>query len=421
MTILKTLNKRLVLYFLTLLLTANVFAQKKSFPGYYIDKQNDSIRGIFSNYAQWSNSPSSVQFIPSGSSANIELTPENTSKFSIDNYDTYISFSGERLTNPIDPEQIFTYRDVYGFDDKYEHITGFLRLIAKTGNFEAYAYTDKLRTNFFYRLGSEPLKELRFKMYYYQNQLTEVNDYRQQLSTIFKDEVSKRNINVDFTKINYTEESIASLVQKLTPVEKRKKLKNPASGIVVAAGVSTNFFKVKGDNTIDEVNSKYKTSLSPIISVGYMYVLNRNFGKYFLYPLLKLYNYKSSGQQENTYFNTTTTFQTSLVIEPVINVGMNFINSQKLRWFGSFGAGMAGLVNNKEVVYSVRTNDNSASGSKETPLAELSYIFNTSSGVTINNKWIVAATYNFPAAVAGFAPFDPLHSSLQITLGYKFK
>ncbi|HEX8358002.1 MAG TPA: hypothetical protein VF610_11340, partial [Segetibacter sp.] len=312
-----------------------------------------------------------------------------------------------------------TNKDTFGFPDQYQTISGFLRLFAKTGNFELLAFTDNLRTNYFYRLARQPLQELKFKMFYDENRVNEIHEFRQQLNSIFSNEIKKRNIQAHLEKVNYTEESLIGLLEKLTPVEKRKnRVKSPAAGLVVAAGASINFLKVTGDN-LAVVNTSYSPSISPVLSIGYMSPVTRGFGRVFVYPEIKLYSFKNSGEINDGTVRRTASFKTPLAIAPLLNIGVNIANADQFKYFISIGAGMTFLIKGREQDQVISTTGTQTFRSTELDLAKLTYNAHLSTGVFLNNKIIIAATYNVPVPVSNFIYYTPSLSSVHITVGYK--
>lgn len=257
-------------------------------------------------------------------------------------------------------------------------------------------------------------------MYYNQNRVEEVREYRQQLYKLFKSEIEKRKIVVDMEKIEYTDESISGLLEKLTPAEKRKrKAKNPAEGLVVSTGFSINSFRVTGDPSVGSANKKYNTSLAPLISVGYMSPISRSFGKIFVYPQLKVYNYKNETEVNMDYIKKISTFKTSFIVAPVVNVGVNLVNADNFKYFFSLGGGMIFLANNKQIDKTIAISNGNVYQSSELKLSSLSYNANVTMGVTLKNKFSISATYNAPVPVANFPYYSPFHSSVQLLVGYK--
>ncbi|HEX8460205.1 MAG TPA: hypothetical protein VF623_02200, partial [Segetibacter sp.] len=350
----------------------------------------------------------------------IQLSPANCKEFNIENYDTYIAFKGVRMVNPVEFEQALQYKDSIGFEDKFEPVSTFVRFVAKTGNCAVYVLNDNIRTNFFYKLQQEPLTELKFKMYFDNNQVNEIFEYRQQVNALFKSEIEKRKIDAHLEKLEYTEEAFSVLFDKLTPLQKRKvRVKNVGEGLVLSVGLSMNSFKVTGDKGIAEVNTKYKSSYAPLISIGYISPINRNFNRFFIYPHINLYNYKNTGEGDESPFKRKTTFKAALLVAPILNLGVNIINKDEYKYFVSGGGGILFVSNGIEETQRINPATNISYDGAKYKLSRMSYNINLSTGITIKNKIFGTLAYNFPASVANFNTYLAKHSSLQLSVGYK--
>lgn len=413
---------KIISLFVAIFFCSQANAQRsKTFPGFYITPTGDTVKGVFPNYTQWSKNPVRVAFISSSASLPIALTPENCLKFSIENYDEYLAFSGQRLENSIDDNQIMRSPQSETFDEQYETISVFVRRVAKTTGCELYMLSDSKRINYFYKLPGQALVELKYQKRYDQNRIFEFPGYRQQLNRLFYDEVTKRNLTKLLEGLPYTEAAMANFFKKLYPVAKAKnKTRNTAAGWVLSAGVSINQMKLKGDKSIDKVGRDYSSSFSPLISLGYILPISRNFNRYFIYPQVKVFSYKISGERSNGTFLKRSTFQASPVVVGEINGGMNVLNKEDLRVFITGGAGMMLLVKNREAdqVYTVA--GNSLYTSAKSDLAKATYTLNMSAGVILKNKMMVSTTYHFPTPVGNYVYYSHLLSSIQVKLGYKF-
>lgn len=390
-------------------------AQTKIISGYYVNTSGDTVKGSFPKYSQWSRSPDKVEFIPAGNSNSLQLTPANCLAFSLDNYDYYISYSGKRLINPIDDDaainSIGYFFDAKDFDTT---IVGFLRLVTKTPLCEIYVFNDHIRMNFFYRLPGQAIQELRYKKYFSDNNLHEMPEYRVQLNNLFSQEISKRDLTGKLEKLSYTEEAIESFIRDLSGVPKPK-TKKPAR-FTIAAGASINFLDVTGDLSIQEVKSKFDNSIAPFVSVGFILPISRNFNRFFIYPQLRAYNYKNSSSYSTTYSTHVATYQSNLCLLPEVNGGVNVVNNQDFRFFLYGGAGMLFLIKGRE------TNETVGSVSPyDIPTSKMTYSANLSAGASINDKFLVMASYHVPVPVANFVAYSVMHSSLQLGIGYKFK
>ncbi len=405
-------------FFVFCLVNATGFGQKKIFTGYYIGVEGDSVSGIFPHYTQWNKSPATVDFITDNKQ--VTLTPENCHKFSIDSFDTYLSYKGRRMTNPINLQAAIDEYSDYGVANNFVPVTAFVRLIGQTGNLKMYVLNDEVRSNFYYRLNNDTLTELRYKTYYQNTRFYEIDDYRQQLKFLFNEEIEKYDIPANIANVKYAEESLRDLLNQLTPPDRIKRIpKNQQQGVVVAIGTSINFFEIAAQEAFYKGVRKFNSSLAPLITIGYLSPFKRNFGKFFIYPQMKFYSYKNTGEIKSNVATVETTYKTSLTVAPVLNFGINIKNSERSKFFGSFGGGILLLMGNKQIVSNTSAATNTPPGYSETPLSKLSYVVNLSTGLMLHNKYVLSAGYNFLSPVTNFSYYIPYHSSLQITVGYK--
>jgi hypothetical protein len=411
---------KVIASFLTILFCVQLCAQSKSLPGFYITQSGDTVKGVFSNYTQWSKNPDRVKFTASATLQPIVLTPINCLKFSIENYDEYVSYSGQRLENPIEDQELINGKESMSSDDQYSNIITFLRLFSKNSYCELYVFSDNKRVNLFYKLPGQPLSELKYKKYLDQNKINEVPEYKQQLNNFFSIEIMKRNLAKSLQELPYTEKGMIEFFEKLSPDEKPKyKSRNLPAGWLLSAGVSINLLNVKGDKSIDEVRKNYSSSISPLMSVGYILPLARNFNNYFFFPQVKLYSYKSTGQLNDGTFIRTTTFKSNLIVTCEINGGVYVVNKENFRVHLSGGTGFMWLPDNKQLNQSFAASNNTLYSSSQEHLSQITYIFNLSTGITIKKRILVLATYNFPAPVSkNYVYFTPMLRGIQFRVGY---
>jgi hypothetical protein len=200
----------------------------------------------------------------------------------------------------------------------------------------------------------------------------------------------------------------------------KHKQKNPVEGWVISAGASVNFVDVKSDGATT-LPKKYNSSISPLLSLGYMIPFNRNFGKFFLYPRLNLFQYKNTGEITDDRFKRLITYQTDLVIAGEVNVGLNILNEQSIRFYLAGGTGMLALLNNNrlEVKYLYLQSSEPYGSSEEINSLKTPPFFSVSTGVVLKNKFLVGASYLFPTSIENSLTYTPKYSGLQFTAGYK--
>lgn len=410
--------------FYAILLCTPSFAQKKTASGFYISLQGDTVQGIFSSYSQWSKNPSAVEFATGTMVKPTLLTPQNCRKFVVEGYDEYLSYAGQRLVNPIYDYQVLNHQ-YSSVNDELEEVITFLRLVIRTPNCELYTFTDTKRTNFFYRLPGDSVVELKNKKYNVEGQINASTEYKDQLNNLFTDAIYRRKLTSSLKTLPYMEEKLKSFFEQLFTAEAVKhKKKDPTAGWIVATGAALTFVNVKSENIVNYVAKNYNTSISPLFSIGYIAPISRNFGKYFLYPQISLFRFKNTGEIDDDIFKKVTTYQTDMVISGEINGGVNVINQQNIRLYLSGGAGMSTFLNNKRIDDKYENNPPSSrpfrSEQKDIAL-NASPVINASTGVVLNNRLIVAASYLFPAPLENVFTYKPRFSGLQLRIGYKVK
>ena len=412
---------RTILFLCFAALSQQLFAQDKTFTGFYITETHDTVRGSFPKYNQWSKNPDKVDFLPAGSSKFMQITPSNCLKFVIDNYDEYIAYVGKRLINPIDDNEAIENRGSFDYNYRDSITAVFLRLAIKTPQCSLFVLNDNIRTNLFYQLPGQPLQELKYKKYFDENNLHELPEYRQQLNNLFPNEITEKKLSTELEQLTYSEDAVSEFLQKLFSVKKAKLSKrNTAAGWVINAGVSANSLKATGDDFL-ETRVSYATSYAPYLAVGYFLPFQRNFSRYFVYSQVRFYQYKNTGSEASVTLLNKVTFQSDLVIVPHLNLGVNVINKSSLRVFLYAGAGIMILRNNKETIDLYRLSDNSLYSSEEYNLSPATAAANLSLGLAMKNRLELLLTYNLPTDISNFPAYSAKQSSFQAGLGYKFE
>lgn len=394
-------------------------AQKKTVSGFYITLQGDTVKGTFAAYNQWSRNPSEVQFI-SNTSKTISLSAQNSRKFVIEGYDEYLSYTGKRLLNPIEDQEVIKDKAYSSFDDQQAELTTFLRLVTRTTGAELYVFNDSKRLNFFYRLPNQPITELNYKKYYDQDRINEVGEYKQQLNNLFSAAIKREKLTAVLESLPYNEEALEAFFEKLHPTQQAKPRQyNPAAGWLIEGGMSLNSVKVTGDKSYQPVNQTYNTSFSPIISIGYYLPLYRNFGKYFFYPQVKLFRYKSIGEQNDGVFINRTTYQTDLVTTGEVTGGINVYNTGNIRFYLAGGIGFTWQLNGKELHQMYAASTRALFSSAQAKLSPIGYTVNATAGVMVNNKIRISATYLIPSLISNNPFYSIKLNGVQLRAGYK--
>lgn len=403
------------------ILSCNILlAQKKNVSGYYIDTQGDTVRGSFTKYAQWSKNPQQVEFL--SDNGQVLLSPANCNRFSVAGYDTYISYTGKRLLNPIDDGVVMDYKTLISDKDSSEQVSVFLRLATNTAGVSLYVLNDNNRINYFYQLPGQPVVELAYKKFYSENQVGDVSEYQKQLYVSFGSLVYEKNLTTALEQLPYREKDLSSFFKKLFPSPGTANARpvNKAKWIV-AAGTSINMIATKGDGNTAFVPKSFPATVAPLVSLGYLIPVDRNFGRYFVFPQLKLFNYKTTGEIPQYSLTKEVTYKAPLAVALDVNGGVNIINKEKLTFFVVAGGGLLAQINAKQIeqLYT-SANHTPQYAPHETTLPWLTFCLNAGAGVTINQKVFISADYKLPTSITNFVAYRITLSAVQLKLGYAF-
>ena len=378
--------------------------------------EGDSVRGEFPNYSQWYKNPTKVEFIIYGSSQKMYLTPLNAKKFVVEGYDEYISYSGSRLLNPIEDQILLNNGFTISPVDVEENVVVFLRVVARTTGINLYMLHDSKRVNFFYQIPVDTIVELRYKKSISANRISEMAEYRNQITKLFSEKIQEKNMSATLRRLSYQESSLAGFFNDLFPVINReRKHKNAGSKWVLSAGLSSNFIHIGSDFPPGSVPNKHNLSVFPVVSFGYYSPVARKFGKYFFNPQLSLSRYKITGETYYNPFTIKATYKVDLLIGIQVNSGVNLINKEDFKFF--IAAGLGGLIQigGEKTLATYQT-----SNSPETDVYKLrtiNYLIDASTGITINKRNLISASYMFPVSING-SPYytTPKLSGIQLKM-----
>ena len=412
----------IIICLFSIISSSPLLAQSKTFPGFYISPAGDTIKGVFSDYKQWHKNPTRVAFIEAATSKQVILTPENSLKFIIDDNDEYVAYSGPRIEDPLEDLRVVNNKELSTTNYQYSNIVAFLRLLSRSKDAELYIFSDNRRMNLFYKLPGQPIAELKFKKIYKDNQIYDIEDYKQQLSNLFAAQITDKNLSRSLERLGYKEKEMMQFFDDLFQTEKPKpRNKNTTSGWVVSAGISINTAKVKYDHETAKGQEYKSSSTSPVIAIGYVFPLQRHFNKYFLFPEMRVFKYGNiTGVLDNGTYKHTTTFKSDCVVTLELNAGVNLVNQDNFKVHISGGAGMKYLANNKKVSESFVLPDTAPYSSSEIGLTKMSFMCNLSAGATFQKRMVVIVSYNLPTPTADYASSTPMLGGVQLRAGYKF-
>lgn len=196
--------KRLALCFLVISIYCTGYA--KEFPGYYINKDGDSIRCMF-KFSDWEITPDAVSVIANNLSST--FTPSDIRGFGIDGYDEYksarISYHKSNYTLLNAPDK---------FNDSVTSTFSFLKILVK-GKYTLLEMSESSRSYFFIQEEDGEITELVYRVKRINMDIEEDNAYRYQLFNLFSKERVAHEYSNEITKSSYTARSIKTLIKKL--------------------------------------------------------------------------------------------------------------------------------------------------------------------------------------------------------------
>jgi hypothetical protein len=373
--------------------------------GYYIDLSGDTIRGNFPSYRQREFSPEKIDF--ASGSGQIELTPANARFVSVGTLETWISYTGPRVANPMDLKMLTDYNT--SAIERFDTVTVFLRYLGQAKEYSFYMLNDKLRRNFYYSSDGTSITELRNHMYKVRHAIGESKVYVQQILNILNPDA---NLAVTINRLEYTEESFNRMLKKAgyTSVTKTKK---PAFTIIGGLSLST----ISDVKKILTPTTKFNSSLSPLIGLNFTLPVDRNFNKYFFYLQVKAFQYnhkraESTSGQPAAY----TRIIKSTVISPALHFGYNFVNKPAIKAFISPGIAMNVSMGGIHTV-SWSTTDGRTIMVEETENDNRA-VPEIQGGVSLL-RLMIWAGYSFPANTNTVLGYRGMRSSFQLGTGIR--
>jgi hypothetical protein len=391
-------------------LLAPVFVDAQtSFPGFIITSSGDTVKGHIHNYKQSAIAPKKIEFVASGSEKKQELTPENVSLISIDGFDTYHSYTGRRLTNPIDPQA--AHNALRDSSDQYENVHAFLRRIGEAKGVSIWMLADQKRTNFFSQVNNGPLEELYYKAYIDGGEFKQQAGYKQQMFNLFLGKYDQNKLMNLSSSLHYAEDRYEKFLNR---VQSKKSVgtKSEAAGLFLAGGLAMNNFKIKYSiDLTSNLNTKpFNSQVTPVFNIGYFLPTGRNFNRFFLLPEIRFYKFEHTGT--NKVRQSDVTFKTSMVIAPSLSIGYFLMNMSSARIFIAPGFSFLKLQNNRQEL-----TGNLPDIAKEPAGA---YTAIVQAGAILKRRFVVLGKYSFPVSVTNAAYYGAMHSSMQVVAGYKF-
>lgn len=389
-------------------LTSAPYAQAgdKFIPGYYINNNGDTVTGSI-EFKDWNYSPVAVGF--KSVNGTETLTPANSKGF-FANGETYVSYTGRRLVNPVSLSGLVTNAE--DSTSRYDTVKVFLRQIATTDKGDLLMLSDLVRSNFYLKLPGTPAVELVYKTYLSGGNMVEDKTYRNQIQAAFAREIVAGKLAYDLERLQYKERHLTNFFSKLTnkPEAMEKKVAKYRSEFSVIAGASHQSFKFAGNVNTSVLDIRYNSSLAPIAGIAYKFYRQRNFGRYFGNAQLKFSSFVIEGSSSKY----ESSMRSGLFINLDVMPGFNILNYERMNWSVSVGPSVYFLTNNRELRKSLNSQEVTEFDHKSPML----FTITLQTGLTINKKFVIWTQYYLPTETTNYLYFTGKYSSVQAGVGY---
>ncbi|MEO6851703.1 MAG: hypothetical protein ABI203_05975 [Mucilaginibacter sp.] len=254
---------------LLVILPSIIFAQSNYHAGYVLKNSGDTLKG-FIDYREWERTPLSIDFkINKDDKQKLEFNPATIKGFQITGLETYVAYIGMISMNPTSisdaPEELDTTQKLD---------TIFLRQVTTGEHLTLFYHNDKLKTRFFIAETNSFPVELKYYIYYEDQQhITKKDIYKGQLLLyINKFDNGNARLNTVAERASYEELDLESLVDKVN--NKADTKKRTSSRLFVGFGVNRTTTELSNVNFSGVI--QYYNTISPKISAGIDLFVNPN-------------------------------------------------------------------------------------------------------------------------------------------------
>jgi hypothetical protein len=350
---------------------------------YYIDNNNDTIRGVVLNYKEWGQNPSQVQFTVTSSGNTIQLTPLICKGFVVSNKDKYISYSGTRVSSP---ENIRMVSGMSGSRLQRDSVKTFLREIYQYKGYSLYKLKDDKRNNFYMAARDGGISELEYFEYMDENNsATPYNGYKQYLKQQLS-AVNSKEVQRGLPRLTYKENKLIDfLAVVLADREKSSENKRNKYPTQFYAGAGIGISNGKIRNSAQSIASSYtSSSVTPVFEIGGRFFNQRNFGKLFFQPAARatMFNHSFDLTNNTTYKVKATTASV------ILSAGYFFQNHQRVNIYGMVGGAINWFVGYKHrfIISPGTDNKYESSSSRLTFHPEFGIIMNKRLNIALNGS-----------------------------------
>jgi hypothetical protein len=396
---------------LSLILHFSVLAQTNYKEGFVVKSTGDTLRGYI-NYREWDKTPDYIEFKASlTDKVPAKIFPVTLRAFEINGLDSYITYIGMvSMDKNIFPDLPTS------FDDSVTQDTVFMQVIYQGIPLSLLEQSDKLKTRLFVRENNEQPIELQFHEYYVDNRATNsVKSFADVLKPLAQ-KYNPQNSNL--------EQAIDRTIFRESDLQQIIKLINNDKSKQHSGSTNSRFF---AGVVINQATTQFKGiyrgkvySYIPQLDAGVDVFLNKNTQRFFFRGQISLSAAQPRFNTENLNPSPSSEYQfdqytASLSLQPTFNV----YNTDTFKLYLAAGVGVnySYYFNN---LYTVNTSAGKVQYENYYELSNLWTNFPLKTGVVINKKIEVFATYTPSAQLTRYFYFSESNSNLGLGVHYLF-
>ena len=211
------------LLLLAVLLPSIASAQSIFRPGYVVNLKGDTLKGYI-DVREWASTPTSIKFRTGPDAETKKFTINDITAFTITNYESYASFTGDITMHKADETFMLMERDT-----AMKTVTVFLKAELIGKNVNLYSYSDRIKTRYFITDKDTPKpQELIYRLYYDPGKVTlhkgrtvNENTYMKQLYELaLKYDALDLKLQRIIEDARYDRSYIKNIVNKINAVKK---------------------------------------------------------------------------------------------------------------------------------------------------------------------------------------------------------
>ena len=253
--------------FLLIIFPSLIFAQSNYHAGYVLKNNGDTIKGYI-DYREWVFNPDAINFKTSiDDKQPITFNPETIKKFQINDFETFISYTGKVSMNRNHFPNL-----AEGPDTSEVYTTIFLQQIATGKYITLYNYTDGTKALYFIAEANNAPVELKYDQYYDDNgNVVDHFLYRGQLLLLVnKLNISNPQLLKEIANLNFEQPALVNITGKINQdsLGMQNRNENSLPGSRLFAGADLNLTGV----TISGVSSNRSQSVRPAFNFGDRYI-----------------------------------------------------------------------------------------------------------------------------------------------------